>query len=165
VKFGGGACVTVEVVVSVTVEVLPVVAVLVTVTVLKTVTNTVSKTTKDVRHGKRTGIAGHEARVSTSNLNGSNGTERGDAHRRRGSDKRWCNSSGSSASRWADGSTNGQASGRGDGGTTDWADRDSSRRGHTDLRAEHSGLRSGEALKGGKDQEFELHVCVLKMSR
>lgn len=132
-KPAGAGCVTVGVVVSVTVEVLPVVAVLVTVTVLKTVTNMVSKMANDASHGKLTGVAGHEVRGSTSNLNGSNGTERRDAHRRRGSDKRWCNSSGSSARRWADGGPKGQASSLGDGGTTDWANRDSPRRSHADL--------------------------------
>lgn len=132
-KPGGGGCVTVEVVVWVTVEVLPVVAVLVTVTVLKTVTNMVSKMAQNVSHGKLARIDGHKARVSTSNLDGSNGAEPRDAHRRCGSDKRWCNSCGSSARSWADGGAKGQASKRGDGGTTDWANRDSPSRGHTDL--------------------------------
>lgn len=132
-KPAGAACVTVAVVVSVTVEVLPVVAVLVTVTVLKTVTGTVSKMTKDASHKKLTRIGGHGARGSASNLNGSNGTDRCDAHRRRGSDKRWCSSYGSSARRWADGGAKGQASCLRSGGTTDWANRDSPRRSHADL--------------------------------
>lgn len=132
-KPAGAGCVTVPVVVWVTVEVLPVVAVLVTVTVLKTVTKMVSKTAKGASHGKLTRVAGHEVRGGTSYLNGSNGTERRDAHRGRGSDKRWCNSSGSSARRRADGGAKGQASSRGDSGTTDWANRNSPGRGHTDL--------------------------------